>query len=270
MPQPDSNPVTYLPDLPLVAIAMPVLYEDEGQEEMGDSFAHTQSTHTLYAGIQAHLAGWQNGYRVFCDLDLFYHPLQRWAYVSPDVMVVRPARQLGPDTTSYRVNTDGPPPVLAVEVLSRRSFQQQDLTLKPTLYAQLGVGELLLVDPTGNYLPQKLLLKRLQRDETWADQPPGEGGGVKSLLGFVVVLEADGNVRVVDAATKRMYPRPDEMLAIAAAWASATEAITVANEARRRSEDQLKQVENRLRLAEERQRAAEPPPAEPASNGDRK
>src|SRR5947209_16487104 len=205
MPQPDANPVTYLPDLPLLAVAMPVLFEDEGQEEMGDSFAHTQAAYTLFAGIQAHLASLQTGYRVFADLDLFYHPAQRWAYVSPDVMVVRPAKPLGPETTSYRVGTDGPPPVLAVEVLSRRSIQQQDLTLKPTLYSQLGVGELLLVDPTGQYLPQKLQLKRLQRDETWADLPPSEGGGVKSLLGFTVLLEPDGQVRVLDGATRRMY-----------------------------------------------------------------
>jgi Uma2 family endonuclease len=269
MSPPDANPVTYLPDLPALAVDMPVLFEDEGQEQMGESFAHTQAAHTIYSGVQGHLTGkQQTGYRAFADLDLYYHPTQRWAYLSPDVMVVRPTRHLDATTSFYRIGADGPAPLLVVEVLSRRSVQQQDLTLKPTIYAQLGVVELLLVDPTGHFLPQKLVLKRLQRDETWADQPEADGGGMRSLLGFTVLLEPDGQVRVVDTQTRRMYPRPEEMLAIAAAWSNATEAISVANEARRRAEEQLRQVEGRLRSAEDRLRAAEPSltPA-PASAG---
>src|SRR5208282_3795230 len=104
--------------------------------------------HTAFAGLAAHFAD-KSEYRVFANLSMYYHPVNRSAYISPDVMVVCPSRSLDPDLASYRIGLDGPAPMLVVEVLGRRSPQQQDLTIKPIIYAHLGVKELLFIDTTG-------------------------------------------------------------------------------------------------------------------------
>lgn len=52
---------------------LPILYEDEGQEEMGDSDIHTRTTDILFYGLQFHLGG-QGPERVFADLNLHYLP----------------------------------------------------------------------------------------------------------------------------------------------------------------------------------------------------
>jgi hypothetical protein len=124
-------------------------------------------------------------------------------------MVVRPDRDLGAEVSSYQVQRDGPAPVLVAEVLSERSAQQRDLSAKPAIYAALRVPEYLLVDTSGRYLSQRLLLKRLRRNLTWKEEQNADGG-VTSRLGFRVLIEQDGRLRVLDGATGRGYVRPDE------------------------------------------------------------
>ena len=195
-------------DLPVIAVDLPVMYEDEGQEEMGESEPHTLAGHILATGLSAHFAG-QPDYRVFSNLNLYYHRLDPNAYVSPDTMVVRPLEPHRKDFSSYRIGQEGPAPDVAIEVLSRRSYQQQDLTNKPDIYADLGVPEYILVDMTGEFLPKKLLLKRLQPDGTWKDQRDRDGG-VTSQLEFRLLIEKDGLLRVIDASTAKRYVRPEE------------------------------------------------------------
>jgi Uma2 family endonuclease len=195
-------------DLPVIASDLPVIYEDEGQDEMGETDPHYESTAILRYGLMAHLSEHAQ-YRVFSDLNLYYHPRDPNAYVSPDDMVVAPARDLGQHVTSYRLQVDGPAPVLTAEVLSRRSFQQQDTTNKPQIYADMGVAEYVLVDVTGQFLPQRLLLKRLQPNGDWLDEQD-EDGGITSNLGFRIVIEADNRLRVSNAQTGERYARPDE------------------------------------------------------------
>jgi Uma2 family endonuclease len=194
--------------MPVVADDMPVLYEDEGQEEMGESTPHTDAGQVLHMGVGEHLRG-QGRYRVFSDLNVYYHPTDRRAYVSPDVMVVAGDRPLPERLSSYRIGPDFPAPVLVIEILSRRSFQQQDLTNKPAIYGRLGVAEYILVDTTGEFLPERVLLKRWVDRDTWDDEQDPDGG-VTSRLGFRVMVEEDGRARVIDLAGGRRYLRPDE------------------------------------------------------------
>jgi hypothetical protein len=98
---------------------------------------------------------------------------------------------------------------LTIEVLSRRTAQQGDLTQKPQIYADCGVSEYALVDPTGQYLGQRLLMRRRQTDGTWLDSQDADGG-VTSALGFRIVFDDDGQVRVTNAATGQRYARPHE------------------------------------------------------------
>jgi hypothetical protein len=161
-------------------------------------------------------------------------------------MVVRPSERIPEQLSSYRIGVHGPAPVLVVEILSRRSFQQQDLALKPIIYAQLGVLEYILVDSTGEFLEQRLLLRRLQSDGTWLDEQDADGG-VTSQLGFRIVLEDDNHPRVIDVATGKRYVRPEEaQQSLDAARAN----IEAAANERRQVEERIKALEaelNRLR-----------------------
>jgi Uma2 family endonuclease len=197
-----------LKDLPIIADDMPVMFEDEGQEEMGESDLHTRTTNILHYGIKAHLAP-QPRYQVFANLNLYYHPTEPGAYVSPDAMVTETTRPLPLDLASYRIGEEGPAPGLTAEVLSRRTYQQGDLNRKPIIYARLGIPEYTLVDVTGEFLPERLLLRRLQPDGSWRDEQDPDGG-VTSQLGFRVVLEPDGLIRIIEAATGNGYARPEE------------------------------------------------------------
>lgn len=204
-----SRQQTMLPD------DIPILYEDDGREGMGEASIHTGTIDVLFYGIDIHIKLTRPGARVFSNLNTYYPakppPEKKGAlpYVSPDVMVVHPPRPLPAEIRSYTINRDGPAPLQTTEVLSESSADIRDLDQKPVIYAALGVAEYVLVDATGEYLPQRLLLKRLQPDGTWRDQQDADGG-VTSQLGFRIIFDADGRPRVVNAQTGQKYPRPDE------------------------------------------------------------
>ncbi len=235
--------------LPILLDDIPILYEDEEEGDMGESNPHVDACAILHICLKAHLAG-RPEYRVFANMNCYYRkgPLYpktgSLPYVSPDAMVVKPSRDLGEDVTSYEISRDGPAPLLVGEVLSERSAQQRDLSQKLTIYAKLGVAEYLLVDTSGRFLPQRLLLKRLQPDRTWKDEQDPDGG-VTSQLGFRVIIDTDGRLRVVDAATGKRYIRPDE----------ATARVAEAEERIRELETELQ----RLRRASRRGKEQKPP-----------
>jgi Uma2 family endonuclease len=193
---------------PPITDDIPLLYEDEDEGDMGEAAYHTDSDDILFNGLKSHFAG-RKKFRVFSNLNLYYTNRDPRAYVSPDAMVVTPTRPLGEYVTSYRIGVDGPAPILTAEVLSERTSQQRDLDEKMRVYALIGVAEYLLVDVTGQFLAERLLLKRLLADGSWEDHRNPDGG-ITSQLGFRVIIDVDGRVRVLNARTGRRYVRPDE------------------------------------------------------------
>ena len=107
-------------DTPIIAIDTPVIFEDEGQEEMGDSAPHSTATEILHCGIGC-----------IWKISLFTKSIKPESalpsgqcgslHVSPDVMVVEPYQRLPKEIGSYRIGEKGPAPMLAVEVLSPRT-----------------------------------------------------------------------------------------------------------------------------------------------------
>ncbi len=93
----------------------------------------------------------------------------------------------------------------------------------------MGVEEYLLADVTGDLLPQRLLLLQRQPDGSWREGQDADGG-VTSRLGFRVVIEEDGQLRVIDAKTGKRYARPDEAQTTADALAAAAERIRALEE----------------------------------------
>jgi len=206
------EPVEYAPD------GIPLLYEDENEGDMGEVSWHTDAMHILHICLASHLAA-RPELRVFANLNLYYrkkplHPRTgSRPYVSPDIMVVAPSWPLGPheEVTSYTIGADGSAPLLTMEILSRRSAQQRDKTAKSKLYARLGVQEYFLVDTTGRFLRERLQVRRLRPNGTWARERDADGGVTSRLLGFRVVIDLDNRLRVLDAATGLKYSRPDEI-----------------------------------------------------------
>jgi len=213
---------------------IPILYEDEGEEEMEESNIHVVTGQIIHVCVGAHLANLAR-YQVFANMNLYYlpgppHPQTRsLPYVSPDVMVVEPLDPLEGEVRSYTIGRDGPGPLVTVETLSQRSGQQRDKEEKVIVYARLAVPEYILVDVTGAYLPERLLLKRLQSDGTYRDERDTDGG-VTSNLGFRLIIEADSQVRVLDVVTGRKYVRPREAQAEADARQAMAEKIRVLQE----------------------------------------
>ncbi len=229
--------------LPLDSAGLPLMYEDEGMENMGDSDIHTRTGDILLLGTESHLSP-RPGFQVFWNLDLHYSLDKKKAFVSPDLMIVKLRKRLE-FPTSYRIGRDGPAPVCVTEVLSKRSQQQRDRTAKPVLYARLKILEYILVDPLAQFMKQTFLLKRLRRNGTYEDCIDADGG-VTSRLGFRLVLEGDGLIRVVNAQTGVGYPRPRETLQIAAERDEAERRAEAEAEARRQAEDRARALEQEL------------------------
>lgn len=226
----------------------PILYEDDKEADLGESNIHVDSDEILHICLKAHLAS-RPEYRVFSNMNLYYQEVESQAvsplpYVSPDTMVVKPFRPLGKKVRSYQIGRDGPSPLLTVEVLSERSYEQRDLDEKVILYAKLGVAEYILVDVTGQLLPQRLLLKRFQADGSWKDEQDADGG-VTSQLGFRLIIDNDGRLRMLDAVTGKPYARPDEAQAEAEARRQAEERIRALEAEVRRLRGTTPESENR-------------------------
>jgi Uma2 family endonuclease len=211
----------------------PLLYGDE-DFEMGDSTIHTVTAGILLYGLGFHFAP-QTAYRVFGNLNLYHSDDDPTLFLSPDVMVVKATRSLPAQPSSYRIGPSTPAPLLVGEGLSPRTWQQGDLSRKPMIYADLGIEEYVLADVTGDMLEQKLLLLRRKRDGRWVDEQDDDGG-ITSRLGFRVVLEADGQLRVLDGKTGKRYARPEE--AQAAVDRCAAEAL-----ARQQAEERIRALE---------------------------
>lgn len=233
----------------------PILYEDDMEVDLGETNWHVDTDEILHTGLEAHFAN-RPSYRVFSNMNLYYQPhdsqeISPLPYVSPDDMVVVPTRKLGKRVSSYYVGKDGPAPLMTAEALSERSARQRDLDAKADLYADLGVAEYVLIDVTGRFLKARLVLLRLQPDRSWKEEQDPDGG-ITSRLGFRLIVEDDGRLRVLDATTGRPYLRPSEAEAVAAKLDQAEQSQKAAEELQRAAEQSQKAAEQAL----ERERRA--------------
>jgi hypothetical protein len=223
---------------------LPLLYEDDEEPEMGDANLHTLDDDIIHYGLKAFFKQYHPLLHVYSNMNLYYHdgpPNEQTGnkpYIAPDIMVVEPPQPLPRDITSYTVGEDGPAPRVTIEVLSPGTAEERDLKDKPKIFSFLGVAEYILIDPTGDILPERLLLKRLQPDGTWKDERDADGG-VTSTLGFRIVIDDDGEFRVVDLHTGKKYVRPEEAEAEA--------------EARQKAEKRVRELEAELKRLRDQQ-----------------
>ena len=127
-----------------------------------------------------------------------------------------------------------------LEVASR-STHRRDQTEKRAIYESQGVREYWQHDPTGEFLPARLLGHRLDKAGAYKPvplktKPDGTRYGKSKVLGLHLCLDNEGSLRLYDPAT-------GEFLRKEHAEASAEKDRTIAEERRLRAEERRRHAE---------------------------
>jgi Uma2 family endonuclease len=258
------------PDGRMELLETPLTREDYLNPQLGDKWvqgrAHSDSLMDMFARLH-HWARSRPEFLVVSDLQHRLGP--GFPKPSPDLSIIRGARNPDKVLYSYDVVKQGVPPCLIIEVISPKDprIRKIDEVDKVDLYQRVGVPEYLLVE-----LPRELPGRfgifgyRLDLAGTYRRIVPDAEGGLLSEttgLWFGVTPEGDGMV-VRDAATGEPLPNVDEAVEsrnreaaareAAEAKADAAEAKAIQeSEARQAAEDELA----RLRTEIERLRRGE-------------
>jgi Uma2 family endonuclease len=230
-------------------------YPTSDGQPMAETTLHRKVMNDLIHGLEGRYADvpdvWVGG-----NLFLCYERGNPAAIVAPDVLLAKGVAKW--DRPNYLL-WEETIPSLVVEVTSRKT-RREDQGKKKLLYEQLGIEELVLFDPYGEYLRPRLQGYRLARERY---QPiPLEDDG--SLLSRTTSLrfEPEGErLRLVDAVTGESLLWPEEEPAARRKEAAARRkeaAARQAAEARAAEEIVARQAaEARAAEAEERSRALE-------------
>jgi Uma2 family endonuclease len=194
-----------------------VQYPESDGKPLGETDQHrTLMTDLIFAlkwflsNVRAYIAG---------NLFVYFEEGNPRAVVAPDVFVV-----LGVEQRQRRVfqawREDGRLPDVVIELTSKKT-SKADQTLKPALYAQLGVREYFIFDPYGEYLRPQLQGFRLVDG---GYQPMDEFPLRSALLGLELRQE-ESALRLYNSRTGERLPTSDEeVLARRAAEAARADA----------------------------------------------
>lgn len=231
----------------------------EYPEADGRPMAETDLHRDLMFYIINLLRRYFNGQQVYVsgNLLLYYEEGNPRKSVAPDCFVVwgvAPHRR-----NIYKLWEEGQAPQVVFEVTSKTT-QREDQLHKMAIYAQLGVEEYYLYDPTADYLDPPLLgYQRVgggfvpmqpQNQElvlgglTFPPEPGEPPEYVSPLLGLRLALDEDNILRFFDLQTGQRLLTDEE-------------ARLQAEEQARQAEEQARQAEEQVRLAEEQARLAE-------------
>src|SRR6185295_13834060 len=188
------------------------------------------------------------------NLLLYYQKGNPKKNVAPDVLLARGVAKRDRDV--YLL-WEEKPPALIFEITSK-STRNEDTDYKPSLYERLGVVELVLFDPHGEYLKPRLQGYRLERGRYRPISPNSDGSLDLQTVGVTVRPEGE-RLRLVDTATgekllwgeEEPVARQEEAAARRVAEERAAEEVA----ARRVAEERAAAAEERVAAAEERARA---------------
>lgn len=179
-------------------------YPDSDGQPMAETTLHREVMSDLIEGLVRRYAAVQD---VWVGGNLFlYYRQGRQDKVAPDVLV---ARGVGKWKRNTYLLWEETVPVLVFEITSRGT-RDEDTGNKKTLYERLGVEELVLFDPFGEYLKPRLQGYRLERGR-YRPISPGRDGSL-SLRSTGVTARPEGErLRLVDAATGEKLLWNDEL-----------------------------------------------------------
>lgn len=159
--------------------------------------------------------------------------------VAPDTFVVKDCAP-GPRRT-FKTWVEERNPDVVFEVTSTSTRREDEVT-KPAKYAQIGVKELFLFDPTSDYLDPPLKGYRFSRGRKTRIRPDADGSLECRELGLRLRLE-DGDLRIYDARTSERLLTDVE--AAEGRASDAEERATAAEEEVQRLREELKRRQGR-------------------------
>jgi Uma2 family endonuclease len=183
---------------------------------------------------------------VISNLLLFYQEGNPTKFVVPDNFVVLDCDP-SPRRRTFKVWEEGRVPDVVFEVTSRSS-RTEDLGSKPQVYAQIGVKEYFLYDPTSEYLDAPLQGFRLDEGGKYSRIEPTADGSLRcESLGLVLRL-VDQKLLMYDGQTGALLRTAAE---------AANDARQAAENARQTADDARQAAENARQAAENARQAAE-------------
>jgi Uma2 family endonuclease len=179
-------------------------YPTSDGQPMAETTLHRKVMNDLIHGLDRRYADvpdiWVGG-----NLFLCYERGNPAAIVAPDVLLAKGVTKW--DRPNYLL-WEETIPSLVVEVTSRKT-QREDQGKKKLLYEQLGIEELVLFDPYGEYLRPRLQGYRLVR-ERYQSIPLEEDGSLLSRTTSLRFEPEGERVRLVDAGTGESILWPEE------------------------------------------------------------
>jgi Uma2 family endonuclease len=216
-------------------------YPTSDGQPMAETTLHRKVMSDIIEGLERRYAGvpdvWVGG-----NLFLYYEKGNRKKCVAPDVLLVKGVHKLDRDCFFL---WEEKTPELIFEITSRSTRDEDEGKNKDT-YERLGVPELVLFDPFGEYLNPRLQGYRHERGRYRRVRENADGSLDLRTVGLTVRPEGK-RLRLVDTATR------EKLL-----WADETEAARLAAEDRAvAAEERAAQEAVARREAEERAAAAE-------------
>ena len=168
---------------------------------MGETDLHIMQILDLRFALSRHFRDDPQVY-VAADLLLYYVEGDPKEFVVPDVFVVRGVPK--GERRIYKLWEEGRAPEVVFEITSA-STRREDLGTKKVLYADLGVKEYFVFDPTGEDLRPPLRAFRL----SGADYQPLEEPVFSEALGLELQI-VDKRLRLFDPRTGKRLLTPEE------------------------------------------------------------
>jgi len=172
-------------------------YPTSDGQPMAETTLHRKVMSSTIGGLERRYAEtpdvWVGG-----NLLLYYLEGRPDKSVSPDVMLARGVKSKH-DRDTWLLWEEGVPPTLVFEITSR-STRREDTGSKKDLYERLGVAELVLFDPYGDYLKPRLQGYRHDRGRYRPIPLNPDGSLDLQTTGLTVRAEGE-RLRLVDTAT---------------------------------------------------------------------
>jgi Uma2 family endonuclease len=164
-------------------------YPESDGMPMGETDLHRGWMFRVYELLRRRYAGEQ--VYVGCDLLVYYVEGYPRRFCVPDVFVVKDCPP--GNRRIFQTWVEGRTPDDVFEITSLATRREDEL-FKPQTYAQIGVKEYFLYDPTSEYLSSPLLGFRLEEDQHKPIVPDSAGAFESRELGLRLWLDESGLV----------------------------------------------------------------------------
>jgi Uma2 family endonuclease len=242
-----------------------IFYPETDGKPMAESDLHRRVMFAIIRILQRFFVGRQ--VYVSGNLLVYYVMGDPYKSVAPDCFVVR---AIDPHLRNiYKIWEEGKGPEVVFEV-SSKSTRRVDFGKKMRLYAELGVQEYFIYDPTtkdfdpplvayelvgGGYIPMKPIKEEVLLGELAftpdAAEPPEY---ISQLLGLRLTLDESGQLQFYDLETNQRLLDDEDALALAEALVKDAELRAIEEQQRAEAEKQRAEAEKQ-RAEAEKQRA---------------